>query len=89
VEPTSFINIVSLTLNGDRDVPELINEDAFLCLRAEVNGLSVNYLKDGEVHNLVPSNPMNLFQQRRRVNFGHIELKKNRLGSQDNGHTCV
>jgi cellulose synthase/poly-beta-1,6-N-acetylglucosamine synthase-like glycosyltransferase len=59
-----------------RNVPEVINEDAFLCLRAAHNGLSVNYLKDGEVQNIVPSNPFDLFQQRRRVNFGHIEISK-------------
>ncbi len=59
-----------------RDLPEVINEDAFLCIKAAKSGLSVVYLEDGEVFNLVPSNLMDLFQQRRRVNFGHLELQK-------------
>jgi cellulose synthase/poly-beta-1,6-N-acetylglucosamine synthase-like glycosyltransferase len=58
------------------DLPEVINEDAFLCLRAAQKGLSVNYLNDEEVHNFVPANPFDLLQQRRRVNFGHIEISK-------------
>ncbi|MCW6157946.1 MAG: glycosyltransferase family 2 protein [Thermoplasmatales archaeon] len=59
-----------------RDLPEVINEDEFLCIKAANNGLSVKYLEDQEVHNFVPSNPVDLFQQRRRVNFGHIEIEK-------------
>ena len=56
------------------NVPEVINEDAFLCISAANKGLSVNYLEEGEVHNFVPSNLFDLFQQRRRVNFGHLEM---------------
>ena len=59
-----------------RDLPEVINEDEFLCIEAANNSLSVKYLKDQEVHNYVPSNLIDLLQQRRRVNFGHIEIKK-------------
>ena len=59
-----------------RDLPEVINEDEFLCIEAANNSLSVKYLKDQEVHNYVPSNLVDLLQQRRRVNFGHIEIKK-------------
>ncbi len=59
-----------------RDVPEVINEDAFLCLRASSVGLSVVYLEGDEVRNFVPSNPLDLFQQRRRVNFGHLEIQR-------------
>ncbi len=59
-----------------RDLPEVINEDEFLCIEAANNSLSVKYLKDQEVHNYVPSNLVDLLQQRRRVNFGHIEIEK-------------
>ena len=59
-----------------RDLPEVINEDEFLCIKATKNGLAVKYLEDQEVHNFVPSNLVDLFQQRRRVNFGHIEIEK-------------
>ncbi len=59
-----------------RELPEVINEDAFLCIKASKNDLSVVYLEDEEAHNLVPSNLMDLFQQRRRVNFGHLEIQR-------------
>ena len=59
-----------------RDLPEVINEDEYLCIEAANNSLSVKYLKDQEVHNYVPSNLVDLLQQRRRVNFGHIEIEK-------------
>ncbi len=59
-----------------RDLPEVINEDEFLCIEAANNSLSVKYLKDQEVHNYVPSNLVDLLQQRRRVNFGHIQIEK-------------
>ena len=58
------------------DIPEVVNEDAYICIRAPKAGLSVVYLGDENVRNMVPSNPMDLFQQRRRVNFGHIEIRK-------------
>ena len=59
-----------------RDLPEVINEDEFLCIKAANSGLSVKYLEDQQVHNFVPSNLVDSFQQRRRVNFGHIEIEK-------------
>ena len=59
-----------------RDLPEVINEDEYLCIEAANNSLSVKYLKDQEVHNYVPSNLVDLLQQRRRVNFGHIQIEK-------------
>lgn len=58
------------------DIPEVINEDAFICLKASRVGLSVVYLDNENVINFVPSNLIDLLQQRRRVNFGHIELRK-------------
>ena len=58
------------------DIPEVVNEDAYICIRASKADLSVVYLGDDNVRNIVPSNPIDLFQQRRRVNFGHIEIRK-------------
>ncbi len=57
-------------------MPEVVNEDEYLCLRAASMGLKVLYLESVEVENTVPSNPFDLFQQRRRVNYGHLEIVK-------------
>ncbi len=58
------------------DIPEVVNEDAYICIRASKADLSVVYLADENIGNMVPSNPMDLFQQRRRVNYGHIQIRK-------------
>jgi cellulose synthase/poly-beta-1,6-N-acetylglucosamine synthase-like glycosyltransferase len=59
-----------------KDMPEVVNDDEYLCIKAAEMGREVLYIDDVEVRNFVPSNPFDLFQQRRRINYGHIEIMK-------------
>ncbi|MEM0128414.1 MAG: glycosyltransferase family 2 protein [Thermoplasmatales archaeon] len=60
------------------NLPEVVNEDSYLCLRAVQLGYRVQFLEDEAVNVLVPSNFTDLFQQRRRINYGHYQI--NRMG---------
>lgn len=56
-------------------LPEnVVNDDAYLCLRAVQQGLCVRYCRDAVVRNVTPSTLRGLCVQRRRVNFGHRQL---------------
>jgi cellulose synthase/poly-beta-1,6-N-acetylglucosamine synthase-like glycosyltransferase len=52
----------------------VINEDAYLCLRALEHGYRVMYDREAVVYNTVPETLSDLLRQRRRVNYGHRQL---------------
>jgi CTP:molybdopterin cytidylyltransferase MocA len=52
----------------------VINDDAYLCLRAAEQGYQVLYDRDVVVRNTVPETVPELFAQRTRVNYGHEQL---------------
>ncbi|MGA8275934.1 MAG: glycosyltransferase [Thermoplasmata archaeon] len=52
----------------------VINEDAYLCLRAAERGYRVLYDREAVVQNTVPETLNDLLRQRRRVNYGHRQL---------------
>ncbi len=55
-------------------LPEVVNDDAYQCLLAQKNGAKGVYFGDIEVKNFVPSTLTDLIQQRRRINYGHIQI---------------
>ncbi|MHB1492723.1 MAG: glycosyltransferase family 2 protein [Thermoplasmataceae archaeon] len=57
-------------------IPEVVNDDAYQCLNAQKHGAMAAYYEDLEIRNFVPSELMELINQRRRINYGHIELGK-------------
>jgi cellulose synthase/poly-beta-1,6-N-acetylglucosamine synthase-like glycosyltransferase len=52
----------------------VINEDAYLCLRAAERGYRVIYDREAVVTNTVPETLADLLAQRTRVNYGHRQL---------------
>ncbi|MCI4372262.1 MAG: glycosyltransferase family 2 protein [Thermoplasmata archaeon] len=52
----------------------VINEDAYLCLRAAERGYRVVYDRDTVVRNTVPETLTDFLAQRTRVNYGHRQL---------------
>jgi GT2 family glycosyltransferase len=52
----------------------VINEDAYLCLRAAARGYRVVYDRHAVVHNTVPETVVEFLSQRTRVNYGHQQL---------------
>lgn len=52
----------------------VINEDAYLCLRAWKRGFRVVYDRDVVVYNTVPESLEEFLAQRARVNYGHTQL---------------
>jgi cellulose synthase/poly-beta-1,6-N-acetylglucosamine synthase-like glycosyltransferase len=52
----------------------VINEDAYLCLRAAEQGYRVLYDRESVVRNTVPETLADLLAQRTRVNYGHRQL---------------
>jgi cellulose synthase/poly-beta-1,6-N-acetylglucosamine synthase-like glycosyltransferase len=52
----------------------VVNEDAYLCLRAFERGYRVVYDRDTVVNNTVPETLKELIAQRARVNYGHRQL---------------
>jgi cellulose synthase/poly-beta-1,6-N-acetylglucosamine synthase-like glycosyltransferase len=57
-------------------IPAVVNEDAYLCLKAAEKGHSVLYARDLVVENTVPETLPELLRQRARVNYGHTQLMK-------------
>jgi cellulose synthase/poly-beta-1,6-N-acetylglucosamine synthase-like glycosyltransferase len=55
-------------------IPPIINEDAWVCLRAAERGYSVVYERDAVISNRVPETFRDLLLQRTRINFGHFQL---------------
>ena len=58
------------------DLPNVVNDEEFLCLSLEMKKLRVRYAPDIVVENRVPSNTHDYLLQRKRVIFGHTEMKK-------------
>lgn len=56
------------------ELPGVVNEDAYLCLRAVERGYRVEYARDLVVGNTVPETLRELILQRSRVNYGHAQL---------------
>jgi len=52
----------------------VVNEDAYLCLRAAERGYRVVYDRDAVVRNTVPETLVEFLLQRTRVNYGHRQL---------------
>ncbi|AKA49552.1 hypothetical protein IX51_11090 [uncultured archaeon] len=57
-----------------KDLREVVNDDAYICLRAIELGYSARYASDITVWNTVPETIIDLIRQRKRVNFGHRQL---------------
>ena len=52
----------------------VVNEDAYLCLRANKRGYRVVYDREAVVYNTVPETMGEFLAQRARVNYGHRQL---------------
>jgi GT2 family glycosyltransferase len=52
----------------------VVNEDAYLCLRASKRGFRVLYDREAVVFNTVPERMGEFLAQRSRVNYGHRQL---------------
>ncbi|WP_393970866.1 glycosyltransferase [Oxyplasma meridianum] len=57
-------------------IPNVINDDEYICLNAHSNGMRVVYRRDLVVRNWVPETFRELLIQRVRINYGHLEMKK-------------
>ncbi len=57
-------------------IPDVVNEDALQCITAQQNGARVIFAEDIVVRNFVPSKLSDFIEQRRRINFGYIQIKK-------------
>ena len=57
-------------------IPDVINDDAYICLQARRKGMNVVYAPEMQVRNCLPLNLHQLISQRVRVNYGHIQLSK-------------
>lgn len=57
-----------------RDLRDVVNDDAFICLRAIELGFRVRYAAGITISNRVPETFRNILAQRKRVNFGHQQL---------------
>ena len=55
---------------------EIVNDDAYIVLRAQQKGFSVFYDRDSVVLNRSPENIVEMIQQRARIINGHNQLKK-------------
>jgi len=57
-------------------MPRVINDDEYICLNALSSGMKVRYRRDLVVRNWVPETLKELLNQRIRINFGHMEMKR-------------
>lgn len=57
-------------------MPEVINDDEYLCLTAHLTGMKVRYRRELVVRNWVPETFKGLLNQRIRINYGHLEIKE-------------
>jgi cellulose synthase/poly-beta-1,6-N-acetylglucosamine synthase-like glycosyltransferase len=57
----------------------VINEDAYLCLRAADRGYRIVYDREAVVRNTVPETVSDFLAQRTRVNYGHQQLSASGL----------
>lgn len=58
-----------------REMADVINDDAYICLRAQEMGLLTRYAQDVTIRNRVPASFHGILVQRTRVNMGHNELR--------------
>ena len=66
-----------VAIRGELLVPfpeDLINDDAYLCVHAIKQGFRLHYARGVVVRNEVPRTLKELFNQRRRVSYGHWQL---------------
>jgi len=61
------------------DFKEVINDDAYLCLKSIQMGMKVIYDDESVVKSVVPSNFFDIITQRRRIIYGHIQLMKMKM----------
>lgn len=61
------------------DFREVINDDAYLCLRSIEMGMKVIYDDGSVVKSVVPSNFFDIITQRRRIIYGHMQLMRMRM----------
>ena len=61
------------------DFREVINDDAYLCLRSIEMGMKVIYDDGSVVKSVVPSNFFDIITQRRRIIYGHMQLIRMRM----------
>lgn len=57
------------------NLPNVVNDDAYICLRASEMGYRTRYAGNVTIKNRVPDTISDLIMQRVRVNFGHVQLK--------------
>ncbi len=55
---------------------DIVNDDEYLCHRTVAAGGRIRYCRDVVVHNTVPGSTKELLRQRIRVNFGHMQSRK-------------
>ncbi len=60
-------------------IPEMINEDSYQCIMAQFNGAKAVYIQEVTVRNYVPSTIGGLIEQRRRINFGYVQIRQKNL----------
>lgn len=60
-------------------IPEMINEDSYQCIMAQFNGARAVYIQEVTVRNYAPSTIGGLIEQRRRINFGYIQIRQKNL----------
>lgn len=61
------------------DFKEVINDDAYLCLKSIEMGMKVIYDDESVVKSVVPSNFFDIITQRRRIIYGHMQLMKMKM----------
>lgn len=58
-----------------QQIPQVVNDDAYICLSVKEKGMKVVYVPGISVRNFLPSNLKELTMQRIRVNYGHMQLR--------------
>lgn len=57
-------------------IPQVVNEDEYICLEAQKTGHMIRYVPTLEVYNSVPKTFSDYVTQRRRVIFGHLQMRE-------------
>ncbi len=55
-------------------LPDIVNDEEYLCLSVEKSGFAVRFASDIVIRNLVPKNFQDFLLQRERVLYGHREM---------------
>ncbi len=61
------------------EIPGVVNEDEYTCLQAQAGGVPLHYIRSLRVFNSVPATFRDYIIQRRRVIFGHMEIREHGL----------